>query len=205
MILLIGVAAGLLGGGIRAAVNKRTYQPYPLRLVWLVFLAITAQWFAFSFPLTRSSIPELGIRLILVLSQLALLIFTAANIRTPGFWVLGTGLVLNLLVISLNGGWMPISPETVQWLVPGSADSWQVGERLGYGKDIVLLKEDTILWFLSDLIHTPVGWSYKVAFSIGDIVIALGAFWLFWSIGGRERVSTLQENQNVSNYLPPSQ
>lgn len=100
---------------------------------------------------------------------------------------------------------MPISPETVQWLLPDApANSWQIGERLGFGKDIVLEKGDTILWFLSDRIRTPLGIGYKVAFSLGDVLIALGAFWLFWSIGGRARVSIEQENYHVSTSLHSS-
>lgn len=203
MILLIGVAFGLLSGLLRATLNKKRYQPYDLRLVWLVLLAMAAQWFAFSFPPTRSSLPETAIQLILVLSQLTLLVFVIGNRKTPGFWLLGIGLVLNLTVIVLNGGMMPVSPDTVRWLMPNSqADAWQIGERLGYGKDVVLPRGDTILWFLSDQIRTPSWMPYRVAFSLGDIFIALGAFWLFWSIGGRAKTNSIQENYHVSTDLP---
>lgn len=200
MILLIGVAAGLLCGLLRAYLNKRSFQPYHLRLAWLVILAMAAQWIAFSIPLSRNSLPDNAIRIILVLSQLTLLVFVLGNRKIPGFWLLGAGLALNLTVIVLNGGLMPISPETVRWLLPDAQPtSWQIGERLGYGKDIVLQKEDTILWFLSDRFHTPSGFPSRVAFSLGDVFIALGAFWLFWSIGGRARETTEQEKYHVSS------
>ena len=205
MILLIGVAVGLLSGLLRATLNKKPYQPYDLRLVWLVLFAMAAQWFAFNFPLTRASLPETAIRLTLVLSQLTLLVFVIGNRKTPGFWLLGIGLVLNLTVIVLNGGMMPVTPETVSWLRPDfQADSWQIGERLGYGKDVVLPRGETILWFLSDHFRTPSWLPYRVAFSLGDIFIALGAFWLFWSIGGRARSTPIQENYHVSTDLPPN-
>lgn len=205
MILLIGVAAGLLCGFLRAYLNKTAYQPYPLRIVWLVLVAMAGQWFAFSFPLTRAALPESAIRITLVLSQLMLLAFVLGNWKVPGFWLLGAGLVLNLTVIVSNGGLMPISPETVNWLLPDAApNSWQIGDRLGYGKDIVLLKDETFLWFLSDRFRTPAGMAYKVAFSLGDIFIALGAFWLFWSIGGRARETLKQENNHVTTDLHPS-
>lgn len=205
MILLIGVAAGLLCGFLRAYLNKRAYQPYHLHLTWLVLLAMAAQWMAFSFPLTRESLPGTAIRIILVLSQLTLLVFVAGNWKIPGFWLLGAGLLLNLTAIVCNGGLMPISPETVRWLLPETQEgTWQIGERLGFGKDVVLPRDETILWFLSDRIRTPSGMSYKVAFSLGDIAIALGAFWLFWSIGGRERELQNEENYHVSTDLHPS-
>src|SRR5574340_173302 len=120
MILLTGVAGGLLCGFLRAYLNKRPYQPYQLRLAWLVLLAMAGQWFAFSFPPTRGSLPDTAIRILLVLSQLTLLAFVLRNWKVPGFWLLGAGLLLNLTVIVLNGGLMPISPETVRWLLPDS-------------------------------------------------------------------------------------
>lgn len=205
MILLTGVAAGLLCGFVRAYLNKKPYQPYHLRLAWLVLLAMAGQWFAFSFPPARASLPDTVIRILLVLSQFTLLAFVLGNWKVPGFWLLGAGLLLNLMVIVLNGGLMPISPETVKWLLPNAQpDSWQIGERLGFGKDIVLLKEDTILWALSDRFRTPSGMFYKVAFSLGDIFIALGAFWLFWSMGSRARETTEQEKYHVSTDLHTS-
>lgn len=205
MILLTGVAAGLLGGFLRAYLNKRSYQPYQLRLAWLVLLAMAGQWVAFSFPASRTALPDNAIRILLVLSQLTLLVFVFRNWKTPGFWLLGAGLLLNLTVILLNGGLMPITPETVRWLRPDAPEnSWQIGQRLGYGKDIVLDKGDTILWFLSDRFRTPSGVGYKVAFSLGDVFIALGAFWLFWSIGGRGRETLKQEKSHVSTGLHPS-
>ena len=55
---------------------------------------------------------------ILVSSQVLLLVFAWFNRDQPGLWALDLGLALNLLVIVLNGGLMPISPETVARLAP---------------------------------------------------------------------------------------
>jgi hypothetical protein len=106
------------------------------------------------------------------------------NRRTPAFWILGLGLILNLTVILANGGLMPVSPETIIQLLPDlPAESWQIGERFGRSKDIVLLPGQMILPWLSDRFVTPAWYPQPAAFSIGDIVISLGAFYLFWQAG----------------------
>ncbi|MEN4011002.1 MAG: DUF5317 domain-containing protein [Bellilinea sp.] len=183
-LLIAAVIAGLIFGLIRAKLNHRTYQPYRLQYAWLVLAALILQWLAFTFPPTRSVLPDEIASVSLVLSQSILLVFAWFNRKTPGFWLLGAGLILNLVVISLNGGFMPISPETVRWLFPDAPEgAWQIGERLGYGRDVVLAVEQTKLQFLSDHFRTPDNPHYRVAFSAGDVLIAAGAFWLLWSVG----------------------
>lgn len=186
MILLTAVIAGLTLGLIRAKIGNRPYRPFSFRWGWMVAAALILQWFAFGFPLTSAIYPDEAASISLVLSQFILLVFAWFNRKIPGFWLLTVGLVMNLLVISANGGFMPISPDTVQWLRGDPVTAgWEVGKRLGTGKDVVLPVEQTKLEFLSDRFRTPDNPYYRVAFSAGDVLIALGAFWLLWSVGGR--------------------
>ena len=185
MILLLAVLGGALAGWARAWAGGRHYRPASLSYTWLVAAAVLPQGLAFYFPLTRDIIPDGVVRFLLIGSQAGLLVFVWLNRRQPGFWILGMGLALNLLVISANGGLMPISPETVAQLIPDHPpDAWQTGVRLGWSKDVILPSAGTNLWWLSDRFLLPAWFPQRVAFSIGDVLIALGAFWLLWAQGG---------------------
>jgi hypothetical protein len=185
MILLFAVIIGITAGLLRAWMGKRTYGSLSLKGIWLVFLAFLPQFFAFNFQPTRVLIPNSTIPWVLVASQLALFIFVWLNRRQAGFFLLGFGLACNFVVISLNGGMMPISPETASQLIaPGATVDLQIGQRAGLSKDIVLPIENTRLAWLGDRFTLP-GWMpYKAAFSIGDILISIGAIWLLWKLGG---------------------
>ncbi len=185
MVMLIAVAAGFIAGALRAGVLKRKMRSVHIRHIWLVFLAYLPQFFAFYLPATRMVFPDTWVPPVLVISQALLLVFAWQNRRVPGFTLLGLGLLANFLVICLNGGMMPLTPQTADRLIaPGSQVELQVGERAGYTKDILLAKEDTRLWFLGDIFTLPDWMNYRLAFSIGDILISMGAFWLLWELGG---------------------
>jgi hypothetical protein len=92
--------------------------------------------------------------------------------------ILIVGLVLNMAVIVVNGGFMPINPNTAERLVGAERmTSFEIGSRIGY-KDILLPATGTRLEWLADRFLPPVGFPYQVAFSLGDIFIAFGAFWI---------------------------
>ena len=184
MILLVAVFAGAAAGLLRVQMNHRPVELNPFRLEWLVPLAFIPQLVAFQLPLTRQYVSDDWARAALVSSQALLLIFAWANRKAPGAWALGIGLLLNFAVIVLNGGWMPVSPETVSHYLPGG---WQVGQRLAAQKDIILPVSQTRLWWLSDRFTLPDWAPSHVAFSIGDIIIAIGAFLLLWSMGAAPR------------------
>jgi hypothetical protein len=178
VILLAALLLGLLAGWGWALWHRLPYRPPELKHVWLVPLALLPQVLVAYVP----AIAGVGIvgaaSAALPFSLLIFLAFVWLNRNLPGMPILMVGLVLNLLVISANGGWMPISPQTASHL-PGGADAREVtaGMRLGE-KDIVLATESTRLEFLADRFLLPSWLHYATAFSAGDVFVAVGAFWL---------------------------
>jgi len=176
MILLVSLGFGIAGYQLRSKLARRSLVVPQLHLPWIVIAAAAPQFLAFGFTVTRRHISDDYASVALVGSMILWLAFALANRRLPGFWMLGLGLAANLLVIAVNGGFMPISPETLQALTPATApEHWMIGQRLGYSKDIVLLASQTRLAWLSDCLLLPAWFPYQIAFSIGDILIALGA------------------------------
>ena len=192
MILLIAVLAGTLCGVIRARINKTAYQPVPIKHIWLVLVAYIPQFIAFYWPATRSYISDILVSILFISSQLLLLVFIWINLKIPGGWLMGLGLLLNFLVVVLNGGMMPLTPENAQQLQPaGNPIPLTLGKRVGISKDILLEKADTRLWFLGDVFLLPSWLNYPLAFSPGDVLLGLGAFWLLWEMGNPKRGKAL--------------
>jgi len=187
LILLLAVIIGLLVGAVRARISKRPFLIPDLHAIWLVLVAFIPQWAAFYLPLTRRSVTTELAAAALISSQAILLLFAWFNRRHRAFWVLGLGLILNLTVIVLNGGLMPISREPLTKLkLDAPITDWQMGSRVGGSKDILLSPAQTRLEWLSDRFVLPSWFPYKAAFSLGDLLIALGAIWLLWESGGQK-------------------
>ncbi len=184
MVLIVAVLAGVLLGIVRSIFLKMPYQAVQIQHIWLVLAAYIPQFFIFFLPATRSTIPDQWVAALFVFSQVLLLAFIWINRGIPGGWLMGIGLLLNFLAIILNGGMMPLTPQNAQHLLPaGSTVTLTLGERVGVSKDILLEKSATRLWFLGDVFLLPEWFNFPMAFSPGDVLLSLGAFWLFWELG----------------------
>lgn len=187
MILTLAILIGLAATVVRARLCHRSIHLPRLRWDWLVLVAVIPQILTYQIPATSRYVPEQVAPVILTTSMVLLLIFALANIFTPGFWALMSGLSMNFLVILLNGGWMPIHPETIFKLRPDLDPTLVIiGNRVGVSKDQIMLQSNTYLSFLSDHLTLPQWFPYKFAFSFGDVLISVGVLFLLWSLSSEK-------------------
>ena len=166
----------LLSGLVQGRGRLQSLADLPVRHLWAMPVALLLQLPLMRSPATTES--ELFVpRLLFGLSYLLLGYLLWTNRRLPGIPWLATGVFFNGLVIVVNGGWMPIAPQTIAALGDGS---WLVGDHHGASKDVVMPVGSTNLWFLSDIFVIPKPFPWPTAFSIGDIFIVAGVAHFAW-------------------------
>ena len=83
------------------------------------------------------------------------------------------GFVLNVIVMTANGGLMPLSPENAERVFSNERlVNIGIGDTLPYSKSVLLDVSQTRLEFLSDIIFVTV--PVKNIYSIGDVLLGMG-------------------------------
>ena len=174
-VLLAFLIAAVTGGKLGRLANL------PLRAPWLALLGFGLQLYTIYSP-TNTAQGFLGLHtLALIGSYAMLLVLIWINRRIAGMMVIGLGLLLNFSVMLANGGYMPITPEAVKAIgYEYQLESAEFGSRLQDTKDVLLPREETNLWVLSDIFVLPPPFPIPSVFSVGDIALALGAFVLIF-------------------------
>jgi len=122
---------------------------------------------------------------LVILSHLALILLCVLNYRIPGAKLFALGVALNTIVMVANGGWMPVTPETHYYVHPDRVIA--VESRPSSSKNIIIPREETNLWILSDIVRVTLPWR-RNAVSIGDLVMILGiGLFIFRSTSRREK------------------
>ncbi len=107
-----------------------------------------------------------------LLSLSLLLAALLANFRVPGLPLITLGFCLNFTVIALNGGYMPSAAAARELVGLSPLEPGQVASNsIGMGAS-------THLNFLGDIFAIPRWLIFPNVFSIGDVLIAFGAFYL---------------------------
>ena len=151
--VVLGVAAGRAFGGHLARLGD-------LRLRWWPLLAVAVA--------LRAAAPALGEPLAAWVVAFGLIVAVAlANRRLPGMWPIGVGALLNVIVVLANGA-MPVDPAAA---VSAGAEIRADGLHRA-------MRDGDALTALADLIPAPV---IANVYSAGDVLLALGGFWVPFS------------------------
>lgn len=147
----LGFALGWILGGDPRRLGDLRIRWWPL-LALGVLLRVVAGWAGDAAPVAY------------VLAFGSIAAVALASARLPGVPLIAAGAGLNLLVVIANGG-MPVDPAAVV----------AAGGRMPTDPLHLELTTSTALALLADVIPLP---PVRGVYSIGDVVLTIGGFWL---------------------------
>ncbi len=157
----------------------RIVRLWPLPLVGLALQVVALGWADGAERIT-----------LFALALVLLLLFFAANFQYVPLRLLALGFALNLLPILSNGGYMPITPEAMASLNPGTrAEQWSSGLTRAGSKDIILPAAVAPFWFLGDVFILSRPFPLPTAFSVGDVIILIGFGWTIYQFSSPKGVN----------------
>ncbi len=164
--LFIGLAAGFLMKG-----KLSNLENLPLKHLWLVFAGLLVQLLIFPTP-WWSPIITGDTTYYHYASYILVALFFVVNWRMLTLWVMGLGMLLNAIVITANGGFMPADPDAIA--CAGHERVADAVRTVGEYANVVFMDETTQLNFLGDWICIPAWIPAASAISIGDVVLMMG-------------------------------
>lgn len=173
-LLAAWILASLLGGRLSnlKRLDFRGIKMVPVLLAFNIALLVITSWWA----LPRESLLGASLH---IGSYIGLLWLCIINIRLPGMFLLAIGILLNAVVISLNGGAMPVDPS----LLPVSKQDALLGQFATH----TVITAKTNASVLGDWIYLRIPYLGNYLISIGDIVMDMGAFILVYQGMKRKR------------------
>ncbi|MBA1333996.1 MAG: hypothetical protein HPY66_1480 [Firmicutes bacterium] len=170
--LIEGLCFALVVGKIRGG-KFRCLGQVQIHNWWLFLLSFAIEFGALFAVSAGIQIAARYSMYLHILSYLILFIGIMSNREYPSMWVVFLGSFLNFLVITLNGGAMPISiPGLLRAGLENSAQMISAGGYVTHRP----LTEATRLPFLADIFVLPAGYPFPKVLSVGDILISIGIF-----------------------------
>ncbi len=198
---MVVLALGVAGLVVGLARGGRLANLALLELRWggLAILALVIQ-----FVVVHRLMPDPSVSLdlagaLFLVTYLTILVVVWRNRLLPGIWLVGVGVLLNVLATLPHGGLMPTTPDVLQFAgrpVPNQLPG--PGERpYVISKDLVLPQEQIPLWLIADRFALPRGWPGAGVFSPGDLAVGVGVGWLL--------AAGVAERQRVRDAVPHGQ
>ncbi len=176
---ILGIIIGFLRGGKLNRLARINLRWWPLAMIAL--LIQVGLWAGFERGYLQDLTPYLHL-----FSYVPLLIFVYVNRKFPGMYLIGLGLLLNLLAIATNGGVMPVDPSK---LAPRSHENLLSGTSSPLHAPI---SETTRFPFLGDIFRLPYGDHRLISW--GDLFLSLGLFHLIQQ--GMQKTKTARKKRS---------
>ncbi len=161
LVLFLSTAVALArGGSLNELVNLRVRQ------LWLFFIPLGLQLVVFTPLASLFGSSTAVIQFVYLVSMLIAALALVLNRQLPGLLWIAAGLVLNVLVITANGGFMPVSPAAREFAGMAALS--------GRDNNVIPMGPGTWFWFLGDILPLPAWMPFANVFSLGDVLITLG-------------------------------
>lgn len=168
VVILIFLVIALLRGGRFERLGE-----VPLRWTPLFLLGFLIQLFIFT-PLLGPHLTPSQTAVAYSLSMILIWGTLLLNWKIPGVPWMALGVFLNWLVIVLNGGFMPASIEALQ--LAGLHDLAAMTDGQHHNNSILVNQQTRLPW-LADVMAVPDFVPLSNVFSVGDVLLAIGAGW----------------------------
>ncbi|MBC7327627.1 DUF5317 domain-containing protein [bacterium] len=175
----------LIIGWIRKG-SLKNFVNLHLRAFYLLYLAFFLQLLAFILHYRLKSSDLFLVPFLYTISFVPLILWTIFNRHYWEMWLLAFGLILNFLVISINGGKMPIYRPALQYIraeekfVSAMKKGGYYRYKLSEGNEPLFFLSDYIPWpprFILDNIDLYI-LPRRNVFSPGDLIMSLGICFL---------------------------
>ena len=166
--VLVALALGLVLGG-----RLSGFAQLELRATWLFFVPVALQVVAFPFGFMPWSTEGRVATALWLVSYGTLVVAAALNARITGVPIVAAGMCLNLLAILANHGTMPVRPGAMR----------AAGDDYATNANSTAMADPHLGW-LTDRWAAPDVIPLANVFSVGDVVIAVGAIVIVLSAMG---------------------
>jgi hypothetical protein len=166
LVVALAIGVALLRGGSLANFGR-------LQLHWvgLVAAGLGLQLLIFT-PFSAVPLVTAMTTQLYLLSMALLTVWVALNWRVPGMPLMALGLLMNFAAIAANGGYMPVSPASAAYA--GTSERYAT-EGLPVANNSLATDGQVQLWLLTDILALPSEIPFANVFSIGDVLLMVGA------------------------------
>lgn len=172
--ILIGLIVSFIMGG-----SFQGFLTISLRYSWLIPVSFLIQFLSiYIFPNQ--------LLIAVIISNIGLMLFCVLNFKHSGFKYMLIGIVLNQVVMVMNGGRMPVDINAAKILSPQDVPALIAGE---YGKHVAL-SEHTYLNFLGDIFFLQYPYPRPIIISIGDIIFSIGVILFIYTVMVKSKKSS---------------